>query len=491
MQEFNSDRSEFEVDYLTCASRLLESLHGEAYAQIAEELALQYVETDRLEHAVELAEQFPDAYARDSVLAAIAVKAVASGQEDYATELLETIEDPIIYNRTLEEMSIEFARREKFDTALSLTDQLSNNASALGSIATIYWQRGLKDEALDLARSIEAQESATILAQFAKLCDQKDECSNLLVEAQQVAEEIDSVELKVAALLTIASAFEEQGDREHSLEILNRVFEVCEDYESADAMGLAAYFPRDQALLQIVEALLRLQDVSKATEVTEAIEDRFLFARANLGLAIAQGRSPESLEEPKEMIVDLEVYGPQEAEVSDALMMDLATEYAKCNEYAEARGIIASVSSEKMQRLAFTELGKLCASAEHHHAIFEIEQDLGTAYDKALYWLAIHDATGSHNPELSQKALAKAQSSAEGIEHPVEKADALTEIALRFAKNQRIGQGEEFFLAATTTVTQMEGSFLQARALLRLAKVSQETSRKPNQDEQRLLAQII
>ena len=491
MQEFDSDRSEFNVDYRTCASRLLESLHGEAYLQIAEEMALQYVEAGQLEQAVELAERFPDAYARDSVLAAITVKAVASEEEDYATELLETIGDPIIYNRAIEEMSIEFARRSKFDTALNLTEQLSNNASALGSIAAMYWQRGLKDEALDLARSIEVQESATTLVQFAKLSDQKDECSNLLDEARQVAEEIDSVELKVAALLTIASVYEEQADREHSLEVLNRVFEVCEDYESADVIGLSAYFPRDEALLQIVESLLRLQDLSKATEVAEAIEDRFLFARANLGLAIAHGRSAENLKEPMEMILDLQAYGPQEAEVRDALIIDLAMAYAKCNDYTEARRIITSVTSEQLQRLTLTELGKLGASTGYDHVIFEIEADLGTPYDKAQYWLAVYDSTSSLNSELSQRALAKAQSSAEDIERPVEKADAFTEIALRFAKTQRTGQTEDFFLAATTAITLIEGSFLQARALLRLAKVSQETKRKPTQKEQRLLEQMI
>jgi hypothetical protein len=283
MQEFDSDGSEFATDYLTCASRIAESLHGEAQLEITEAIALHYVEAEQLERGVELAEQIPDAYARDSLLAVITAKAVASEEEEYATDLLETIEDPILHNSAIEKMAIEFARRGEFDTALELTDQLADNASALGVIAALYWQSGQKDEALDLARSIEfPQESAIALVQLARLSDHNDESLNLLAEARSVAEEIDSAELKVFALIAIASGYEERAEREQSLETLNRAFEVCEDFESGNLIGLSADFARDEALLEIVQGLVRLQDLSKATDVAEAIDDRFLFARANL-----------------------------------------------------------------------------------------------------------------------------------------------------------------------------------------------------------------
>lgn len=87
--------------------------------------------------------------------------------------------------------------------------------------------------------------------------------------------------------------------------------------------------------------------------------------------------------------------------------------------------------------------------------------------------------------------MAKALLSAESIERPVEQAEAFTQIALRFAKSQRSGQSERLFLAATNAATLIEGNFLKARAFLRLAKASQDIGRKPNQDEQPLLEQII
>lgn len=126
MPESTFDGSEFEVHYLTCASRLAESLGGDAYLEIAEGVALQNIEAGELERGVELAEQISDAYARDSVLVVITAKAVASEREDYANELLETIEDPILYNSAIEAMSIEFARRGEFDKAVNLADQLSD-----------------------------------------------------------------------------------------------------------------------------------------------------------------------------------------------------------------------------------------------------------------------------------------------------------------------------------------------------------------------------
>jgi len=496
MQEFTSDGSEFDVDYLTCALRLAESLHGDAHLEITEAIALYYVDAGQLDRGVELAEQVPDAYARDSLLAVITAKAVASEDEDYATELLETIEDPILHNSAIEKMAIEFARRGEFDAALGLTDQLEDNASALGAIAALYWQSGQKDEALELARSIEfAQESAIALVQLARLSDDNDESLNLLVEARSVAEEIDSAELKVFALIAIAAGYEERAEREQSLETLNRAFEVCEDFESGNLVGLSADFARDEALMEIVQGLLRLQDLSKATDVAEAIDDRFLFARANLGLAVARGKDSQPseaagyLDEAKSVIVELQPYGAQEAEVLDALIIDLAMSYANYKDYDEARRIIRSLTSEEKQRLVLNELGKLCGNAGDDRVVSEIAEHLGSPYDKARYWLGIYDS--ANQPELSESAMAKALAKAEGIEQPVEKAEVFTGIALRFAKSERNPQAENYFLAATNAATLIEGSFLKARAFLRLAKASQDAGRNPNQNEQRLLEQMM
>ena len=497
-QDLTAGESEYELDYLTCASRLAESLFGESFIEINEAVALLYVEAGELERGVERAEQMPDAYARDSLMALITPKAVASENEDYALELVETIDDPVLQNSAIENMSIEFARRGDFDTALNLADQLTDNDSALGSIATFYWQSGLKNEAVELARSIEfAQQRAMTLAQLAKLSDEDEECSELLVEAQNVAEEMEPDELKVYALMAVASVYEDRADREQSLEVLNRALEVSDDSESTGPIGLSGSFTTDELLLQILQALLRLDAFSKAEEVTDAIEDRFLFARANLGLAVARGKDQERgeaiayLADSREMITGLEPLSKQESDVHDAMIIDLAMSYANYEDYAEARRQIKSVASEQMQVLAFKELGKLCGRAGDERWTRELAEDLQSHFDKTQYWLEIYNATNSDHPELSERALTKALAAAEDIERPVEKAKALTEIAVTFAKTQRTAQAESRFLAATNTASLIEGTFLKAQAFIRLAKASQDAGRTPNQSEKAVLEKII
>ncbi len=475
--------------YLTCASRVAESLSGEAYLEIAEAIALLCVEAGQLEQGVDLAEKIPDAYARDSVLAVITAKAVASEREDFATELLETIEDPFLYNSATEEMSIEFARAGKFDEALSLTNQLSN-ASALNSIAAIYWQRGLKNEAIDLARSIDLPEqSATTLTQLARLTDQKDESSDLLAEARGMAEEIESAEPKVLALIEIATVYEQHSDREQSREALNRAFEVCEDFESPQLLGLSADFAEEEVLLQILDGFVKLQDLAQAAEVADVIEDPLLLARAHLKLAVARD-AVKYLDEPRTMIAKLKAHGEKEAEVRDDVIVELAMAYANYGDFAEARRLINAVTSEPKHGLALMELGKLCCGAGNERKIFAIEEDFRSSYDKVRYWLAIYDASRSTHPELAEKAMSKASAGTESLEQPVEQADAFTGLALRFAKSERTGQAERLFLAATNSATHIDGDYLKARALLRLAKVSQDIERRPSEDEQRLLDEI-
>ena len=470
--------SKFELDYLTCASRLAESLYGEAQLEIAEAIALQYVEAGQLERGVEQAEQLPDAYARDSLLAVITAKALASERESDAIEILDTIEDPIVQNSAIEQMSIEFARSGKFDSALSFADQLSDNASALSFIAIALWQRGQKNDAIDLARSIEPVQQSATLVQLARLSDDEEESLSLLAEARDVAEEIEAAELKVVALIEIASGYERRADREHAIETLDQAFEVGEDFESVSLVGLSGDFARDEVLLEILDGFVKVQELDKANEVAEVIEDRFLFARANLKLAVAR-EAAEDLDEATAGIGKLEAYSPQEVDVRDNLIVELATAYVNRKDYAKARRLISSVISKEKRLAALKDLGKLSVDEAR-----EIEADLGSSYDKAQYWLGIYDA---NQPE----ALAQALASAEGLGQPVEQAEAFTEVALRLAKSQSSEQAENYFLAATKAVTNIDGNYLKARALLRLAKASLEAGRKPNQNERPLLDEII
>ena len=156
----------------------------------------------------------------------------------------------------------------------------------------------------------------------------------------------------------------------------------------------------------------------------------------------------------------------------DGFMIDLAMAYANRGAYAESRRIIQSVTSEETQLLALNELGKLCARAADDREVFDIAEGLGNAYDKTQYWLAVYDATTSSQPELSETALVNASTIATTVAQPVEKAEALTQIALRCAKNQK-EQTENAFLVAGNAAALIDGNFLKARAFLRLAKALQ------------------
>jgi hypothetical protein len=191
------------------------------------------------------------------------------------------------------------------------------------------------------------------------------------------------------------------------------------------------------------------------------------------------------------MIVETQAYGLQEANVRDGLIIDLALAYANGGNYTEARQITELLMSEETRVLALKELGKVCSSAGHDREVLAIPEELPSAYDKAQYWLGIYDATTSRHSELSETAMANASTIATSLEQPVEKAEALTQIALRFAKSQRSEQAENAFLFATNAATLIEGNFLKARALLRLAKASRDTDRTLNQNEQRFLEEMI
>jgi tetratricopeptide (TPR) repeat protein len=500
MNQSPDDINETDIDFLSCALAVAQTVHGDGYSEVIEAVAVLYAQRGDLDRAVELAGAIPDPYLRDRAIGAIAANSVEPETSDFADDLIDSIEDPSLHELALEQIAIKHAERGDFERATSIANDLVNAGTVLGEIALIYDNKGLFPDALKVANTIElAVSRATTLGQLASQAakkERKDEAITLLEEAVTTADEIEFAEDHVYGLVGIAGVFEELGDKERAFNLLLEAYALCEDIESSPAAGISPTSVRDEALAQIVAGLSNLQFFEKADEVLENIEDPFQFSLATSQLALAYQKSehPEKAEALLDQAVEItseeQVWSEQAVHTRNSLLAKLAYAYATCGNYEKSLRVAQTIDSSGIRVSVLNEIAKkgITSGLRATH----VTDLLPDSTAKSSCWLSIRDAlVAANEPELAENAIRQSIANAEEIEIPFERSLAVGEIAMRFVNTDQGGRANALVRKAILSIGEIEGNFQKARALLDLAQKHQSIEREVTEADRNLLQEIV
>ena len=266
MKKLNEDNA----DLLAAALAVINTIDGDEHSEMGEAIAIEYAQRNDMEKAVEVMETIQDPYLREKGMGSLAALAVDAGDSEFGDQLLHGIEDPSLLTVALEQVAVSHARRGDFDTALQLCGELADTAPAYGAIAGTYAAKGLTEQALELARSIESPLPRTLtfvqLALEASTQNNPDLASELLAEAAESAAEIEFPEDHVDALVTISNVSEKLANRDAAYDQLLEAIRVCDEIEITSGV-ITATSVRDHELAIIVSALANLKFFDKAEEV--------------------------------------------------------------------------------------------------------------------------------------------------------------------------------------------------------------------------------
>jgi tetratricopeptide (TPR) repeat protein len=437
---------------------------------------------------------------RDQATSQIAAQSVEAGDADFADQLLNSIEDQSLLTVAIEQVALRHAQRGDFETALQLTGELADAAEVVGGIAVVYAAKGFPEQALELARSIEAALPRTLtfvqLALEAITQNNSNSGEELLVEATESAGEIEFPEDQVDALVTVASVYEKLGKRDSAYEQLLEAIRVCDDIESTSGV-ITATSVRDHELAIIASALANLKFFDKADEVLETVEDPFRFALGSRELAIVyhqnqrETEANELLDQAVEITEEAEVVGEQAVALQQEVFSNLAYAYAVNGQIEKGVEVADLVHRVGLKNHWLEEIGKV--AVRHGSDPSVISESFDDDASKSSFWLVVSDTYSElDRTEEADEALKRAIKCAEdSSDRPYEQTLAFNQIATRFLAKNRHEQATQLFQRTLATIPTIASSTRKALVLLDMARKYRKLGRELNDQESGLLREIL
>ena len=210
MPEHFISAADAENDLLACAAFLAESIrNNDGYAEAMKVVIPRYLEQNSVDLAAELVNAIDDPFVRDMLLIGVAEKCAAIGDDEYAFQLADAIEDDGLRSQALERVAIQKSTAGDTVAAADIAASLLHPDYVYADIAMREAERGDEtalNTALDRIEFANARVGALHASAGAKLRnDDRDAAIRFLNEAVAAADDIEHREEKLRALCEIGN----------------------------------------------------------------------------------------------------------------------------------------------------------------------------------------------------------------------------------------------------------------------------------------------
>ena len=500
MRDFAGDESGSSDSLLGIAEAVAETLRDH-YAEVTEAIAVQYAQQGEVDRATEIADKIPDPYLKDQAVGLIAAFSVDADSPDFTSDLLNSIEDPIMFEMAVERVATRYAQLGQIEEAISTASQLAVNDTVQGNLALIAANRGQLAEARDLATSIESpavRASTLALVAFSLGgTSQNESATQLIADIQNAIEELEANEERAEALVSIGSIYLSLGEDELAISSFEEAHDLVMQLEG-EPQETTSSFVKDVALGQMVTGFAQLKKFDRADEILGEIEDPFQFAHTAIALALLsrdQGQDSqidELLSQAREIWDEEGQYGQNSAKQRDSLFAELAQAMASLGRFDQALTTASSIGSAEDRLRAAKMIGELAARAGLDDIWSRAVKIIETSSGKVSYWLLLSDVFAQLEQTAgSQEAISRALNNAKSIENPYDRCIALADTALRLFSLGRDEEGSATFIESISIVPSIDGGYLKVHALLNLAQKCQTVNRDLSEEELQTLKTML
>lgn len=493
----NEDVSE---DVLEVAILLTQTVDGDGYAELSQSIANQLAERGDLQRALDVAETIADPYLRDQTLGNIATMSV-DVNEDEATDFLEAIEDPVLKDLAVEQLATRYAEVGNTEKSLDLAFRLPDSDPVLAAIGHTLAAKGFEVEAQEILESIQSAVArigvlSQIFAQFIKH-GKTEEAIEILASAKNELAEAELPEDRINSSLIIASMLSELGRKDEAFQTLSDAATLCKEFEDSSNEELDTQFVRDDALAQLASEMARIGFVTEADKLTEDIGEAFPFARATVQLALAHhraGNTDESLkliQQAREITDEQPTYGEYGSRLRDTVLAEIASAFANCSQYDQARDVGDAVTNFDERLRALIRVGQVAAESQQPSEVTGTAELLQDDLSKASFWLSIGETLRAAGLlEAFDDAATHARECAERIEMPYDRSLIQAEIGFRLAERSK-ELSDLMFVRTVRNLPSIESGYRKVATLLSLSQKYWKLDRKPASEEREVLRELV
>lgn len=494
MAEHFISRSEAESDLLSCAAYIGEAIESsDGHAEAMMSVVPQYLAKGNVDLAAELANTVDDPFTRDRLLIQVAEKCTELKDDDYALQLIDSLDDPGLQAEGRERIGILRASTGDIDGARAMGLTMSHPDYVLSSVATKEYANGDKATAETTIAEIGyagARINAATSIVHAGIADEKTEgLSELLLNAVDDAEEVEHDEEKIRSLIEIGTLFADLKDNANAIETLSKARGLADQLDNIH---------RDAFLAGVSVGFLRARSQDFADRTLDQVSDKTQLATCLVGHARhywatdKKSDAIEALEEAYSILRSQKDKETRNRKEKLKLFNSIASQFALFEKGERAIEAAEMIDDDTESQSALAQLTTIFVGREQNDLAQRALNSIAEDAQRVFALIGMSDASeklGERSVAVSR--LHEAAALTETVPQIASQATAYAEVARRFGKYDEPDGFEAAVAKQIEAITAVKDESIKVTSLVELSQLIDEMKLEIAQDELVFLKELM
>lgn len=477
MSEHLISREAAESDLLACAAYLAESINSsDGHAEAMTAVVPRYLAKGEVDLAAELANTLDDPFTRDRLLILVAEKCAETDDDEYAGQLLESIEDFGLQAEGRERIGLIKAGKGQFDAARKIAVDVPHPDYVYSAIAVKQFADGDQEAFRKTLSEIEfpaARVSAYMSVAHSEIDDTKD-VTELLEKALIDATEIEHDEEKIRAIVETGNLFIDAKLNGKAIETFDKAREFSEALDNVH---------RDAFLAAVSVGFLRAGSQDLSDRALDVVADKTQIATCLVGHArhywsnYRKDDALESLEEAYVILRSQRDIETRSAKERYRLFTTIAAQFAAFEKGERAIETAEQIEDEEQSMAALGQIATILTargeSELSRRALNAIPEDA----QRTFTLIGVSDAFANRNEKVEAiTMLDEAEDLTETVPQLASRVSAYNEIAKRFAKFEEADRFDSSIEKCIEAISTLKDESTKVTSLVELAELVDDLS---------------
>lgn len=354
-------REQASDDLLACAAFIAERIPGnDERAEAISAVIPGYLARGEVDLAAELANSVEDPFVRDRLLIAVAEKCAEIGDDEYALQLAEAIDEYGLQSQAREAIAIQKTVKNDFEKAREIAGMVIHPDHVLARIAEKQAENGDLAAASETAGGIDFPASAAMawlsMASVRIGEGDNEKATEFLECAISHTEEIEHAEERIRILIESGNLFTQATRGDRAISTLDRAKQYAEELDNVH---------RDSLLASISIGFMQAGSIDLADRALDLVADKTQIANTLVGFSReywVQGKTEDALEALSEAYEVLRSQHERETRDSNArfaLFVAIAAAFAGFEQGERAIEIAAEIADENHSMSALSQIARI------------------------------------------------------------------------------------------------------------------------------------
>lgn len=494
MPEHFISLDEAESDLLACATFLAESIKSsDGHAEAMMAVIPRYLAKGNVDLAAELANTVDDPFTRDRLLILTAEKCAEIGDDEYAMQLAEAVEDYGLQMQARERVALQRAAKGDFEKAREIAADIDHADVVLAGIAVKQSSDGDEAAALKTIDEIDFPSSAVSALQTIAISriekNEQDEAVDLLDKATAYADDIEHSEEKIRVHCEIGNLYIEAKRSEKAIEIFARARDLAEALDNIH---------RDAFLAAVAVGFMNAGSVDLADRTLDLVADKTQIATTLLGFARQLWRKDEkndafeALEESYAILKSQRDIETRSSKERYSLFTSIAAQFAGFERGERAIEIAENIEDETEMMSAPAQIAQIMTVQRNAELARQAIRAIPEDANRVFALIGMSDAKGQDGEkERAKEVLDEAMHLAETVPQLASRSAAYNQIAVRFNQYEYTANAREIAGVNLETISEIRDESNRAVALINLAEFFEQTGFNLSDSNKQILQSMV